>query len=247
MMNSFNIAHQRLRNEHLGGIPFQTPEEVVQWFGAVQAQDYGGAKWAVAERATGATNAALDRLFTEGAILRTHMMRPTWHFVLPADIRWMLALTSPRVHAMNAYYYRQVELDDAIFQRSNDVLAQALQGGIQLTRAEIAQAYKAAGINASGMRLAYFLMHAELDAIICSGGLRGKQFTYSWFDERVPATNTLDHDEALAELTRRYFTSHGPALVQDFAWWSPPQPSICYQISTNSLSPTRIIAPRLTP
>lgn len=201
-------------------MPFATPEEVVQWLGAVQSQDYGGAKWGLAQRVGHTSSTAIDEAFARGAILRTHVMRPTWHFVRPVDIRWLLALTAPRVNAISAYYFRQTGLDDALFARSDAILARALEGGNYLTRTELAQVLEQGGITASGIRLAYIIMRAELDAVICSGPLRGKQFTYALLDERVPATKTLDHDAALAELDRRYFTSHGPALPQDFAWWS---------------------------
>jgi hypothetical protein len=147
-------------------------------------------------------------------------MRPTWHFVLPHDIRWLLELTAPRVNAASAYYYRRLELDDAVFRRSNRALASALEGGNQLTRTELARVLERAGIPASGTRLAYLMMRAELDAVVCSGTRRGKQFTYALLDERAPAGPGLERDEALAELARRYFTSHGPALLQDFVWWS---------------------------
>jgi hypothetical protein len=219
-MTNLDIMHQRLTNQHLQGTAFEKPEDVVAWQGAVQAQDYAGAKWAVGQRVQGADDAAVERAFTEGAILRTHVMRPTWHFVAPADIRWLLALTAPRVHAVNATMYRQLELDDALFGRSNRAMAEALVGGQYLTRSELAAVLGQAGIVAEGMRLGYIVHRAELDAIVCSGPRRGKQFTYALLDERAPQAKSLERDEALAELTKRYFTSHGPAMVQDFAWWS---------------------------
>ena len=193
----------------------------MSWLGAVQAQDYSGAKWALALRMRHATDSSIERAFTDGAILRTHVMRPTWHFVVPADIRWMLELTAPRVKAVMASYDRKLGLDAAVYKRSHKALVQALRGGTQLTRQELKHALQRARIAADGVqRLAHLMMRAELDGVICSGGRRGKQFTYALLDERVPATPPLSRDEALAELTRRYFTSHGPAQVQDFAWWS---------------------------
>ena len=215
-----DIAHQRLHNQHLSATTLKSLKEVVGYLGAVQAQDYAGAKWAIGQRIPNATDAAIDRSFNEGEILRTHVMRPTWHFVTPADIRWILELTAPRVHAANAYMYRKLELNDAIFKRSNAVLAKALQGGMQLTRTELASAFKKAGIIADGLRLGYFMMYAELEGLICSGGRRGKQFTYALLEERVPQVRALKRAEALAELTRRYFRSRGPATLQDFVWWS---------------------------
>ena len=189
--------------------------------GAVQAQDYAAAKWGVAMRTEGLSEADLDRAFESGAILRTHVMRPTWHFVTPADIRWLLGLTAARVNAASAYYYRRLELDDKVFGRSKAVLEKALQGGQYFTRTELGAILQEAGINPQDLlRLAYLIERAELDAVICSGPRRGKQFTYALLDERAPHARALDHDEALGELTQRYFTGHGPATVQDFAWWS---------------------------
>lgn len=220
MMMRWDIAHQRLHTQRIAGPKFETPGEVVRWLGAVQAQEYAGAKWAVGQRMRDAIDAALDRAFADGTILRTHVMRPTWHFVVPADIRWLLALTAPRVKAASAYSDRQRGLDDDTFDRSNVALADALQGGAHLTRAELASVLQHAGIATDDLRLGSLMMRAELDGVVCSGARRGKQFTYALLDERAPNATTLARDEALAELTRRYMTSHGPATMQDFVWWS---------------------------
>ena len=220
-MTHLDIVRQRLHNQHISQQLFEKPDEVVQWLGAVQSQDYAAAKWAVGLRLQHATDNVIEQAFADGAILRTHVMRPTWHFVSSGDIRWLLALTAPRVNAANASRYRQLELDEAVFLRSNAALIQALEGGKQLTRQELVTVFQKAGIDASdGQRYVHILMHAELDGIICSGARRGQQYTYALLDERVPPTRALDHDEALAELTRRYFMSHGPATLHDFVWWS---------------------------
>ena len=211
---------ERLRNQSLAVSGLRTPGEVVAWLGAAQAQDYAGAKWALGLRAKGLTDAAVEQAFDEGAILRTHILRPTWHFIAAADIRWMLALSAPRVHAVNAYYYRTLALDATVFARSCAALEGALAGGRQLTRLELAKVLQRAGVQADGPRLAYLMMHAELDAVICSGARRGKQFTYALLEERAPRAKVLARDEALAELTRRYFSSHGPATLRDYVWWS---------------------------
>jgi hypothetical protein len=219
-MTLSTLAQLRLRNQRLTGPPCPTAAEVVQCLGAVQSQDYAGAKWAVAQRTTGLTDAAIDREFDRGSILRTHVMRPTWHFVTPSDIVWLLALTAPRVQAFNAYYYRQFELNARVFARSHAVLVKALQGGRHLTRTELAAKLQQARIAASGIRLGLLMMHAELERVICSGPRRGKQFTYALLEERAPNAGVLPREEALAELTRRYVASHGPATLKDYAWWS---------------------------
>lgn len=220
-MTHLNIAYQRLHNQLITQQSFEKADDVVRWLGAVQAQDYAAAKWALGLRMQDSTDEIIERAFAEGTILRTHVMRPTWHFVTPADIRWLLALTAPRVIAASAYYYRALGLDDTVFSHSNAVLAKALQGGKQLTRAELVSVLRQAGIATDNLqRIGHIIMRAELDGIICSGARRGKQFTYALLEERVPQARILDRDEALAELARRYFTSHGPATLRDFVWWS---------------------------
>ncbi len=216
----FDRARLRLTNQRLWGAPLPTPEQVVGWLGAVQAQDYAGAKWAVAQRARRCGDAELDRALAEGTILRTHVMRPTWHFVLPADIRWMLDLTAARVRARMAPYDRQLELDAAVYRRSDGVLAAALRDGRHLSREELARKLAEAGIVARGMRLAHLLMHAELQGLVCSGPRRGRQFTYALLDERAAPAAPRPRDESLAELALRFFRSHGPATARDFAAWS---------------------------
>jgi hypothetical protein len=220
-MSSFPIPHQRLLNQHLAASWFQQPAELIEWLAAVQAQDFAGAKWALGLRLRDAIDDDIEQAFTDGAILRTHLLRPTWHFVTPSDIHWLLALTAPRVHATNASYYRKLELDQDLFQRSQRALVQALQGGRHLTRDELRGVLEAVGINTAGpLRIAYIMMHAELDGVVCSGPRRDKQFTYALLDERAPQTKMLAPEVAMVELARRYFQSRGPATLHDFAKWS---------------------------
>lgn len=195
--------------------------EVVRWMGAVQAQDYYGAKWALALRMRNATDASVEQAFNEGQIIRTHLLRPTWHFVAPEDIRWLLQLTGPRVNLKCGSAFRRFELDAAVFKRANRALIKALEGGKHIARNELRVALDRAGVTTGdNIRFQHILIRAELDGIICSGPRQGKQFTYALLEERVPPGNPLTRDEALVEITRRYFTSHGPANLQDFVWWS---------------------------
>jgi hypothetical protein len=216
-----DIARRRLANQRLIGAPFATPAEVVRRLGAVQSQDYAGGKWAVAQRTPGATDADVERALTDGAILRTHVLRPTWHVVAAEDIRWMLALTAPRVRAAMAFYDRKLGLDDKIFARSTAAISKALAGAPQLTRTELGKVLQRARIDTSvPQRLGQLMMRAELDGLVCSGVRHGKQSSYALLEERVPVTQTMQREEALAELARRYFTTRGPATAHDFAWWS---------------------------
>jgi hypothetical protein len=217
---TLDILRQRLHNQLLSQTKFTQPSQVVAWLGAVQSQDYAGAKWAVAQRTKGLTDAEIEQAFADGEILRTHVLRPTWHFVTPVDIRWMLALTAPRVLMLLAYLDRQLEVDKNLIGQTNEILAKALEERKQSTRAELAAVIQRNGIKTDGLRLGNFIMHAELDGIICSGARRGKQFTYALLEERAPQAKTLEREEALAELTKRYFRSHGPATLKDFVWWS---------------------------
>jgi hypothetical protein len=219
-LNSGDIIELRLHNQHLRGTPRTTPESVVGWLGAMQAQEFPVAKWSVAQRADGIGDDSMDQAFASGAILRTHILRPTWHFVLPADIRWMLKVSAPRVNALNAYQYRKLELDEKVLANTDVLLAKALGSGEHLTRREIAGVLERSGVNAEGLRLGYILMRAELDGIICSGIPKGKQQTYASLDERAPEPDGRDRDEALIELTRRFFLSRGPATLKDFLTWS---------------------------
>lgn len=215
------IARRRLRNQHLVGPPCRNPGDVVTWMGAVQAQEFAPALWGLAQRLDAAWREDLvERAFQDGEILRTHVLRPTWHFVPALDIRWMLELTGPRVQLRMAPYNRHLELDARILTRAAAVFERALRDGRCLTRNELGARLARAGIAATGQRLAHIAMHAELEGIVCSGPRKDRQFTYALLAERAPRARRRDRDEALAELTRRYFRSHGPATVRDFVWWS---------------------------
>jgi winged helix DNA-binding protein len=220
-MSDARIADERLARHRLTRPGPADAADLVAWFGAVQAQDYGAAKWALALRMRGAiADADLDRAFDEGRILRTHVMRPTWHFVSARDIRWLLDLTAPRVHQALAFGRKYYGLTDAVHRRASRVIERSLDREECLTRQELAARLARAGVAASGTPLAFLTMYAELEGIICSGPRRGKQSTYMLLARRARPAARRSREEALAELTTRYFRSHGPATVRDFAWWS---------------------------
>ncbi|HZI24956.1 MAG TPA: winged helix DNA-binding domain-containing protein [Chryseolinea sp.] len=219
-MNVTDIIKLRLSNQQIASTRFEKPEEILVWLAAVQAQEFGMAKWGLGLRLKGIDDTAIEKSFNEGKIIRTHLLRPTWHFVSAADIRWMLALTAPRVHSVNKYYYKKFELDDAVFKRANAVFVKMLRDGKMLTRTTLNAGLDKAKIKAAGLRLGYIFMQAELEGIICSGPRLGKQFTYALLDERVPPKKVIHPKDSLAELSTRYFTSRGPATLNDFVWWS---------------------------
>jgi hypothetical protein len=220
-LSSRDIALRRLASQRLVGERFTSPVEAVCRLGAVQSQDYAGGKWGIAQRIAGAVDADIERAFADGAIVRTHVLRPTWHFVAAEDIRWMLALTAPRVRATMLTYDRHLGLDDAVFARSAAVITRELSGGRHRTRAQLGEALDREKIDTGvGQRMAHLMMRAELDGLICSGARQGNQSTYALLDERVPPGPPLAREEAMAELAMRYFRTRGPATVHDFSWWS---------------------------
>ncbi len=219
-MSGAGIAQRRLEAQRLVGEPLPTAADAVRRLVAVQSQDYAGAKWALAQRTTGVTDAELDRQFDAGAFLRLHAVRPTWHFVAQEDLRWLLALTGPRVHQASAYQYRQLEIDRPLARRAADVYERVLAGGLAMTKDELGVHLNAAGIPADGLRLLYLILHAEAEAIVCSGPRRNGKHTHALVEERAAPAPARTREEALAELAGRYVAGHGPAQDIDLAWWS---------------------------
>jgi hypothetical protein len=219
-VDDVEVVLRRQARQRLVGEPFASPRDAVAALGAVQAQEYGDAKWMLGQRLRGQSDADVEEAFARGDILRTHVLRPTWHFVTPDDIRWMLRLTAPRVHAQMRTYYRRMELDEAELGRAHRVLRRVLEGDRSLTRAELRVELDRHEVDAPPPRFGFIMMHAELEELVCSGPPRGKQQTFMLLDERAPAASELTRDEAIAELVLRYYTSHGPATVKDLAWWA---------------------------
>ncbi|HEX2860288.1 MAG TPA: winged helix DNA-binding domain-containing protein [Lacunisphaera sp.] len=219
-MENAEILRRRLHHQGITRPGWRSPAAVVEAFGAMQAQEFAMACWAIGLRCPGSNEKAVVDAFNAGEILRTHVLRPTWHFVSPTDLRWMLALSSPRVHALNAYQYRELGLDPGRRRRSADLMAGALGAGQPLTRDELQAALARAGIKLTGPALAGAVMHAELEGLICSGPRVGRRFTYALIEQRVPAFPPVSREEALIRLAQKYFRTRGPATLHDFAHWS---------------------------
>lgn len=229
-MISRNIAGARVGNQGIGAAAprasaahanRQGAAAIVARMGCLQSQDFHMAKWALGARNPQLTEASIDADFNEGKVLRTHVLRPTWHFVLPADIRWMLRLTAPRIRAFCKGLYRKLEIDEPVLKRSKRILEKTLAAEGFCTREQLAARLVKGKVNTDDVRLAFLLMDAELEGLICSGPRQGKRFTYALLEERVPGAPTyLEEPEAIGELAKRYFTTRGPATLQDFAWWS---------------------------
>jgi hypothetical protein len=214
------IAAIRLQSHQLSRVVSRTPKEIVSWMGAMQAQDYGMAKWAIGVRLPISTDKLIEEAFNRGDILRTHVMRPTWHFVTPEDIRGMLLLSAEKIKASSRSRDRELGITEALYDKSNQVIRKALEGNKHLTRKSLAEALEKANIAVDSSRMVHFMMRAEVDAIVCSGAMQGKEHTYALLDERVPAAPVISKEEALAKLAHSYFRSHCPATLSDFVWWS---------------------------
>jgi hypothetical protein len=210
----------RLHNQQISHNPSTTPEEVVALMGAIQAQDYAGAKWSLGLRLPKSTESDIDNAISRKAIIRTWPMRGTLHFVAADDVRWLLKLLTPRIIAGSAGRHRQLELDEATFKRSEELLFSALEGGKQLMRSEVYAILEHSGIATANQRGMHIINYLAQKQVLCHGVHNEKQPTYVLLDEWVPDSKHLEPDEALAELALRYFRSHGPATLNDLVWWS---------------------------
>jgi len=219
-MKLTEISTIRLINQRIANTEFRSAKEIISWMGAMQAQDYSMAKWAVGLRLRDSSNDAIEKALNKGEILRTHLMRPTWHFVSAEDIYWMLELTSPQIKSLLRSRHKALELTDTVHLKSKKIIEKALTIGVNLTREELSKEFNKAKIITDDNRLSHLLLHAELSGLICSGPLKDKKQTYALLNERIPNKIFFTRDESLAELGKRYFMSHGPATINDFAWWS---------------------------
>jgi len=215
-----DISNLRLSNQKVIINDFKSVKETVAWMGAMQAQDFNSAKWAVGVRLWNTSEDFIEKAFNNGEILRTHLLRPTWHLVSQDDIVWMLELTGPKIKTAVRARDRNLGLSEDDFIKTNTIIEKSLSGGNHLTREELIAFIEKAGIDVSNYRDSHILMRAELDGIICSGSLKEGKQTYALIQERVTNPKIFTREEALAELTKRYFKSHGPATLQDFVWWS---------------------------
>ena len=219
-MNLTDIANIRIINQQIQRSKFRVVKEIVDWMGAMQAQDYAMAKWAIGLRLPNSTNQEIEAAINNAEIIRTHLLRPTWHFVSSDDIFWMLELTAPQIKATMKSRRNQLGLSETIYAKSNTIIENALRGGKHLIREDLLAELGKAKIALDENRASHLLVQAELDGIVCSGSIKGGKQTYALLDERIPRTKTFIKDEALAKLAKKYFTSHGPATLQDFTWWS---------------------------
>jgi len=219
-MTSSDIARLRLAAQQIAGTKLKTPEGIVGRLGAVQAQDLPMALWAIGVRLPRSTVETVEAAIDRGAVIRTHLLRPTWHFATASDFRWMLALSAPQILGAVKTRHRQLELTPAILTKSFAVLEKSLRGNAHLTREELIDGLGKAKIATAGGRASHLFLYAEAMGLICSGAMKGGKPKFALLDERIPRAVPVPKEEALARLALRYFMGHGPATLEDFVWWS---------------------------
>lgn len=220
-MDISSLLLTRVANQQLLESDFKTPHDLVSWMGAVQAQDYNMGKWAVGVRLSGITDKDVEEAANKGEIIRTHILRPTWHFVAREDIHWMLQLSAPRLRPILYSAEKELKLREDIVSKSNMLVLEILENEPDLTRQEIGERLEQKGLSLDSIRINYIMFRAEIEGLVCNGVVRGKKQTYDLLERKAPRKNEFfDKDEALEKLARKYFNSHGPATLQDFIWWS---------------------------
>ncbi len=219
-MTLADIAKYRLVSQQIADTKFKSAKDIVGWMGAIQAQDFAMSKWAVGVRLPNSTEQIVENAIDNAEIIRTHLLRPTWHLVSADDIYWMLELTAPQIKAQLKSRHKELELTDAIISKSNKVIEKTLLKGINATRGEIVAQLEKAGFKNDNNRVSHLLLCAELDGLICSGKTKNHDYTYVLLNQRVPKIKKINGNEVLAKLAQKYFTSHCPATLNDFVWWS---------------------------
>lgn len=219
-MNNDKISNLRLFNQFLTRKDTDNIEDLVSKMGALQAQDYYMVKWAVGTRLTDSTIDTFDTAINNAKIIRTHLLRPTWHIVASTDIYWLLDLTAQQIKNSMRSRDKELELDDIVYKKCNKIIVKALSAAGSLTREELVPLLEEAKIFIGNNRAYHIFLRAELDGLICSGVSKDKQWTYALLEERVPYKNLLTKEEALYQLAKKYFITRGPATLQDFIWWS---------------------------
>lgn len=219
-MKAADIAPARIYKQQIANSRFTKPKDLVAYMGALQAQDYAMAKWAIGLRVPGSTQETVEQSLNKGELLRAHVLRPTWHIIPAKDIYWMLALSASKIRTLMRNMDKQLELTEKIFTKSNAVIEKCLAGAKYVSREEIGSRLEQAGIHTNENRLSHLLMRSELEGIACSGKPVSNKISYALLEQRVPKKTLPGKEESLALLAQKYFTSHGPATLQDFSWWS---------------------------
>lgn len=219
-MKLSDISRIRLVNQQIAEPEFSAVRDIINWMGAIQSQDYPMSKWALGIRMINSTDKMIETAFERGEILRTHILRPTWHLVSAENIRWLLKLTAPGIKKRLKTRQKELNLNESVLKKCNSIIRDSLKGGNHLTREELAAILDKAKVPLETHRIYHVLVNSELEGITCSGRIKGGKQTFALFDERVPETKELTKEESLGKIAGIFFSSRGPATIQDFIWWS---------------------------
>lgn len=219
-MNKAELLSARLHNQLLAKNDFKAPHEVVSWMGVMQSQTLDLAKWAIGARLKDKVASDIEEDLNSGKIIRTHILRPTWHFVSAADVHWMFDLSNPRLKPVYKSYAKGYGADESLLKKAVPAIEKVLTGGKHLTKQEIGEALLELDITLDDDHLKLALSYSEMEGLLVNGRLKGSKQTFTLFEEWAPRLQTISREEALERLARRYFTSHGPASLPDFVWWS---------------------------
>ncbi len=219
-MNLIDIANSRLASQQITVTKFKTAKDLVGWMGAMQAQDFAMVKWAIGARLPNSTDQTIESAINHGEIIRTHLLRPTWHLVSSRDIHWILELTAPQIKPLLTSRHKELGLSETLLAKSDALMQKLLEGGNNLTREELVSELRKGKIPTDKNRASHIFLHAELNGLLCNGMIKEGKQTYALLKERFPQTESTDRQEALARLAKLYFTSHCPATLEDFIWWS---------------------------
>ena len=215
-----DIANSRLSSQQITTTKFTSPKEIVSWMGVIQSQDYAMSKWAIGCRLPNSTEQIISKAIDKGEIIRTHILRPTWHLVAAEDIYWLLELTAPQIKSILKSSHKQLEITPAILTKTNKLITAALANNNHLTREELISVLEKRNIATDGNRASHIILYAELEGLICSGSSKEDKQTYALLSDRVLKPPPITREAALEKLANKYFTSHGPATLQDFINWS---------------------------
>ncbi|SEW30481.1 winged helix DNA-binding domain-containing protein [Chitinophaga arvensicola] len=219
-MTVTDIAALRLQHQQLIKTSIRKPEDIVSFFGAMQAQEYGNSKWGIGVRLPGSKDSDIEKALASKAIIRTTAFRGTLHLIAAADVRWVIQIIAPAVKTRMGSLLRKLEMNDAFLQNTNQLITKALAGGNYQTRKDLTTLLQSKGVNTDDHRMDHIIYHAAVDGLICNGPWQGKQPTFALLDEWLPGKVAFTRDQSLVILAQRFFISHGPATVPDFAQWA---------------------------
>lgn len=235
----------RMLNQQLLSPLYERPEDIVAWQGAMQAQDYNYFRWAIGIRQRTPQLVGLQEAFAKAELLRLHLLRCTVQVVSQTDIGWLLPLCKERnLRTLQSWHKSiNVSFSESYFEEITRAMQELLAGGKSLPKKVIAERLTSLGFLLDDRLLTSLLVRMEIEGLLCSGEMQGREATWALLSERVPTICSLTPDEALKQLALKYFRSHSPASLEDFVWWSGLPKAQCRKALTliaNEIEETKV-------